>query len=962
MSTRNSNRRQVIGYVDKGLDRKARRALERQLAAERRRESAIAVEGPEGVERDLPVVVRGAKHGPTAGAAAGGFRSTIRVRQPGHRLSSVEAAGIYPFLTGTRMAPLGGALGIDRETQDLWCFDPWRWYETGRIPSTGVVIMGGYRQGKSFFLKRLISMCVALGRQAINTSDSKGEHGRLALALGGTVFRVGAPGSDLRINPLDAGTKPVSMPQELWDLNVRQRRSLLLQQIAEILLGGGARLSPEERTALEWALEVADAESGGTPTLRRIYQNLGDLNDGRRSAAETGDIADQARRMWHTLRRLVVGDLAGMFEDESTIQLDADCPYTVFDTYSMALRGDDALAITQAVTQSWVQTILQDKESGRKFLVAREEGWRDMNSAAALESQRLQQKLAGEFGICQLLVVHEGGDFEAVGHAGSKERELAEQLAKGFAVKISFAQERGQLAASARAVGLTAAQADMIGSLAKGQCVVAIGDRSTLVDTWPLSTAWELDLFNTDAAMLDRKIVEEELEEGTDEAEPVPPPVLDIDVHTAPLTLPEPVPATSDSDELHVAARTGAGLVPAITVVRDDTAAGPAPAASGGIGSVLDDLDPDPRSLIDDIPTRRPARRSRTALVAGAAAAVAVAAIGAPALAAVLRAEDAGAEVVAEWEQRLESWSGTWSQERIDLVVGPDPAVALPAGDAAWALTSGQRETFATECAQLAPAREALDELAAVPFPQLPAGDVGESEALDAAMGHEDDLAGLAAASTEFLVTSTARLDTMAVACGAIGPLAETHAEFEQHVAQTMPATRTVPDGSSVDAGSGVEFPCTDPAGCVDLLTPATRTQYADALETTYVEYFGALGEQLPASGLPGPIANAGERYTEVADAFATVVEHLRTTEPTIDPEQPLYPQLGPLMAAANEKLIDVEADLLDAWRTLDPAIETLTGTGASLAGLIDEHRPDQAGAATTLADDRCKLTKDGCE
>ena len=489
-------RRYVFGYVEAGSTRKERRAAHRSFARTMREQSRIVDETAPVATQDLDCVGGPRRHGPVmTDPASGGFRSTKRIRQAAHRLSSMEAAGIFPFLTGTRTPTLGAALGVDCVTEDLWCFDPWSWYEQGRIPSTGVLIMGGYRQGKSFFLKRLITNMVGLGRQAINTSDSKGEHGALAEALGGTVFRVGAPGSDLRINPLDAGHRPASMDPDLWELMTQQRRSLLLQQIAEILLQD--TLTPEERTTLDWALEMTVREDP-VPTIRRVHRILGDLVEGRRTADELGDVVFQAKRMWHTFRRLVMGDLSGMFEDESTVSMSAESPYTVFDTYSMSMRGEDALAITQVVTQTWVQSILQDKESGRRFLVAREEGWRDMSSVAALEAQRLQQKLAGEFGICQLLVVHEGGDFKSVDAEGTKKRELAQQLAKGFAVKISFAQEIGQLRDSAVAVGLTDAQQEVIKGLQKGQCVVAIGESSTLVDTYPLSTDWEKRLFNTD--------------------------------------------------------------------------------------------------------------------------------------------------------------------------------------------------------------------------------------------------------------------------------------------------------------------------------------------------------------------------------------------------------------------------------------------------------------------------------
>lgn len=492
-------RRHVVDIGGEYADKAKRREHDKQVASVQQGESLLDDEKKKIVELDLPV---SPKHGQRLrSAGSGGFYSKERIKQLPHRFTSVDFACLYPFLTGTRDNPMGIPLGIDRETEGLWCFDPWRWYKAGLIPSTGILIMGGYRQGKSWFLKRFIANLVAIGYQAINTSDSKGEHVGLADALGGIVYEVGAPGSTLRINGLDAGSKPEHLTDTVWETSVQQRRSLLLQQIIAILLGDSGKLSPAERNVIDFALRTANERMGGKPTIRMVYQVLGEVLSGEVKPVDLGDLVVEAKNMRHALYRLVQGDLAGMFEDESTVTLTSESPYIVFNTFWMAQRGDTALAITQAITQSWVQSILQDKKSGRQWIVAREEGWRDMNSVPALEAQRVQQKLAGEYGICQVLVVHEGGDFDAVGATGSQERALAEQLAKGFAVKISFAQEIKQLEASAKAVGLTGAQTNLIRDLVRGECVVSIGTRAMLIDTKPLSTSWEFKHFDTNAAM-----------------------------------------------------------------------------------------------------------------------------------------------------------------------------------------------------------------------------------------------------------------------------------------------------------------------------------------------------------------------------------------------------------------------------------------------------------------------------
>lgn len=493
-------RRQAVAHMDG--DAKTQRQSRKEIR-ERLRQP-VQLEGRSTTNTELATVSGRAKHGPSAAAPeSGGYRSTLRVKPPAHRLTSEEVAAFWPYLTGEPWPAIGPMLGIDLETEREWCFDPWEAYNRGLIPSTGVLIMGGYRQGKSWFLKRFIVLLVLFGRQAINTSDSKGEHVRVAHAVGGTVIQIGVPGSKLRINALDGGHRPRGWGADQWADAVRTRRSLVLQQIVTILNSGLRSMSAHERNVLDFALSNVVAASGDRPTIRLVWIELAAIARGEVLDDEMGEMQEAARELWATLRRLTVGNLSGMFEDESTVEFDVDSPYTVFDTEAMAIRGEDALSIAQAVTQAWVQSVLSDKRSGRKFIVAREEGWRDMNSVAALEAQRAQQKLAGELGIVQLLVVHEGGDFDAVGPAGSKERELAQQLAKGFAVKISFAQEVGQLAASAASVGLTREQADLIADLDVGECVIAIGSKSLVLNTTELTTDWERTYFDTSSSMRD---------------------------------------------------------------------------------------------------------------------------------------------------------------------------------------------------------------------------------------------------------------------------------------------------------------------------------------------------------------------------------------------------------------------------------------------------------------------------
>lgn len=992
------NRRDVVAFEANGLDRATRKAHARQVREELSRASLIPEEGPARVAENLPAVHgRTAVHGPAAAASgAGGFRSTLRIKQLGHRFSSLEAAGIFPFLTGSRADPLGVPMGIDLETQALWCFDPWRWYEQGLIPSTGILVMGGYRQGKSFFLKRLIKNLVAVGYQAINTSDSKGEHVALAHALGGLVFEVGAPGSQLRINGLDAGTKPAGMPEDVWRVGVQQRRSALLQQIVSILLGQSAQLRATERSVIQWALEVADAESHGEPTIRQVYMLLGDVVTGRRVPEDLGDVTSEAKQLWHTLRRLVDGDLAGMFEDTSTVKLDAASPYMVFDTFAMASRGDTALAITQAITQSWVQSILQDKRSGRKWVIAREEGWRDMNSVAALEAQRLQQKLAGEFGICQLLVVHEGGDFEAVGAEGSKERALAEELAKGFAVKISFAQERGQLAASARAVGLTDAQAGIIGTLRKGECCVCIGQRAILVDTMPVSTSWEKTVFNTDQAMIstatgpipaptDATIVDtadahaaapadddtgapavEDPDSGEDAVEVVPPDAaaafsdtatVDAEPASEPTTEPEDAgPAGADSP-------TGEAEAAVFGITDSDAALAhrwSSPSSDAVREGELVAVDvPEPRRV------RRPKRRRRAGLWIATGSILTIlagVAVGWPLVARSLDAQ-AGDATAAAYTTAVQSWSDVWTPARVQQAIPGNPGTAL-AGSVFTTPAADARAAVTQVCAALPATGSTVETLAAATLPALPEQARARASAAYTAL---DDTRPVRAAAREHTTAFTAAArDTSAAMnglCASVAAFAATQDAYATSAAR-LAAVPVIPEGGNITAGT-LTVTCTTPGGCLDLYTPERRAAYVGALDAAYTATFRALAEnwktRCPLPSLAPVCTVAATENTAVADAYANLVAYLRGTAPTVQAGTAAYPRLTELAAAANERMTAATTTILAAWQKIDPAVKSMQDTGASVARLADANRQTVTDRADAAIAARCELDSEGC-
>ncbi len=488
--------RKVVTFEARGLSRKQRRQLQTL--------SWLLTAGPVVADDSVDALpsVPASMGGQRAGGTGGSYWSRSAVRQPEHQATSFTLAATYPFLSGPPLPAAGPVLGIDLRSGGEFAFDPWEWYKRGWVSSPNILIMGGYRQGKSFFVKMLVTRCILFGRQGINTSDPKGEHGRVAKAVGGDVIRLGAGGSAARLNPLDRGPRMATATDVEHEAHVAARRSSTLAAMVEMLLPRGKGLEVHEYSALEWALGREIIETDDRPTVGGIYRRFEAMTEGAPEDKVTGyypELRDDSRRLGHALRRLVTGDLAGMFDGHSTVTLREDSPYTVFDTEEMMQRGSTALGLSQLVTNAWVNSVIADKTSGRKYFVLAEEGWAEMNSVASLKAMQLRQKLSGEFDICTIMVVHEGGDFKAVGRADSEERALAEGLVNGFANKVTFRQESGQLKATADIVGFSPEDVEDILSLDRGEALFKVKDRSFLLSTIAVSSDWERKLFNTDS-------------------------------------------------------------------------------------------------------------------------------------------------------------------------------------------------------------------------------------------------------------------------------------------------------------------------------------------------------------------------------------------------------------------------------------------------------------------------------
>jgi hypothetical protein len=306
-----------------------------------------------------------------------------------------------------------------------------------------------------------------------------------------------------RIIPLDTGPRPDGIDDEAWRAEVRSRRIALLQALTET--GLGRQLRPVERNALYLAVDHVsrdDASIGrqATPILPDIVEAL--MRPTEEMAETLGirtadELATHSRDATLELRRLVVGDLAGLFDGPTTHPLDFEAPLQVVDT--SRLSGDDtAIALLMSCASAWMEAAISDPASGHR-LVVYDEAWRMMRVPALVRRMQAHWKLSRSWGISNLAVVHRLSDLGAVGDAGSEAVALARGLLADCSTRIVYAQEADQISSTASSLGLTDVEASLLPGFPVGRGLWKVGRRSFIVDH--VLSSQERDLIDTDGRM-----------------------------------------------------------------------------------------------------------------------------------------------------------------------------------------------------------------------------------------------------------------------------------------------------------------------------------------------------------------------------------------------------------------------------------------------------------------------------
>jgi hypothetical protein len=428
--------------------------------------------------------------------------SLLRLRRPGerpgHQASTAHVQAAYPAVTEAGLGSRGVLIGRDAYGGSF-VYDPWVLYGAGALTSANLIVFGHPGWGKSALTKTVLWRQRVFGRQ-VEIIDPKGEYLTLVRAIGGVVLRL-APGGSVRLNPLTR-------------VGSRELREGLLEAVTKAMLARA--LTQAEALGLSATLQAADSAQAGRETC--VGHVIAQLRAPTIAVADLLMVSqDQARAELRdcalALQRLCEGPLRGMFDGPtSTGEAVWDAPAVALDLSALgagSTGSDLALGIVMACAGAYLDAKRSERaraaqargHSAPKVIRVNDEAWRALPIAGLGEYYQAAFKLSRDTGVQHWLVLHRPSDLRAAGDEGSRQQRLAEGLIADASTIVIYHTKPAEIAMTTQLFGLSSTEAQVIGSLGRGEALWLLGGRSFRVQHVVSEIEW--DLVRTDRAMLD---------------------------------------------------------------------------------------------------------------------------------------------------------------------------------------------------------------------------------------------------------------------------------------------------------------------------------------------------------------------------------------------------------------------------------------------------------------------------
>jgi type IV secretory pathway VirB4 component len=403
-------------------------------------------------------------------------------RHSAHRVTTAHLQAAYPFISEGGLGSEGVYIGRD-VFGGSFCYDAWSLYGK-EITGPNMLVIGQIGYAKSSLVKTFLWRQMLFGRTAW-VIDPKGEYEQLAAMCRVEPIRF-ASGGTLRLNPLD--------PMIGGDAQLA-----LLRSISGVMLGRNLR--PEEDACLERAHHEAVVEAGNRnsqPIIPQVVNRLLEPSDATayELRTSTARLAEDGRQLALSLRRMGAGDLRGMFDGPTSPGLNLSGRLVVFNLREVK---DEARPILMACTAAWLQGSWARNDGVRRIVVL-DEAWVVLRHLAIARWLRESWKLARQYGVQNIAVMHRLSDLTAAGDQSSEQVQLAKGLLEDSETRVIYRQSPGEVEQARELLGLTQTEVEQIPMLERGEALWRVGRRSFIVQH-RIDPLLEREIVDTDANM-----------------------------------------------------------------------------------------------------------------------------------------------------------------------------------------------------------------------------------------------------------------------------------------------------------------------------------------------------------------------------------------------------------------------------------------------------------------------------
>ena len=388
------------------------------------------------------------------------------MRLPAHQVTTANLGSAYPFMASRTLNCTGSLIGRDL-LGGAFYFDPFELYTKEQVSNTNVLVFGQIGRGKSALVKSFLWRQSVLGRQAWIV-DPKGEYNSLARLWGVSPIKI-SRSSSVCLNPLDSRA----------GLSKDSQRSQFLATLGSACLG--RPLSPTEHASAQLALEGATQKvTTRQITISDVVNQLLEPSptSARSINTDVFTLAQMGRDLGLELRRLVVGDLQGMFDGQTSEEIDMRQSLVIIDLSD--LYESSALGIVMSCCLSWLNSLIETQDNVKRYIVV-DEAWavlRDLSIARWLQAS---WKLSRSRGLSNIAILHRVSDLLAAGSQGSEQVAIASGLLSDSETRIIYSQPPGEVDLSRQLLGLNSTEAELLIDLRRGRSLWKVGTRSFVV-------------------------------------------------------------------------------------------------------------------------------------------------------------------------------------------------------------------------------------------------------------------------------------------------------------------------------------------------------------------------------------------------------------------------------------------------------------------------------------------------